>query len=1032
MMQAGNFRVKGYRFITILAFVLAVFCGTAAASGGLDPTFAPNIILGGGEIRAFAVQPDGKVLLGGTFEMASGVQTPVITRINSDGTIDPTFHPPQFNFSIFPGGAGSIVLLEILLQPDGKILIGGNIYFINGTPHPTLARLNSDGSLDTSFNFNPAGSIGYSYFDLDLQPDGKILIGGGTYSAVNRNGLTRVNTDGSVDLSFAPANHLTSAVKILPDGKILVSEPDNSTQGFIRRYNNDGSIDPTFIVSYSGGVVTHITALSDSNFFISGNFTNVNNVPKGSAAKISSSGTLDTSFNAKGSGFSGPVYDAIQEADGKIIVSGGFSTYNDVSKPRVVRLNTDGSLDDTFATFVPLDSPYVIYRAFPISGGKYLVTGYKYWPYPIPSENVKLGFAQRLNNDGTADNSFANVYTGGGSEIDAFALLNGGHILAGGPVTLSRNQPLTILARFDNGGVLDTSFLPFFNVGSYLNAHLWTVEAFAVQPDNKVIVSGQMGVKRINPDGTFDAGFNAVFTRFEEPNDLLLLPDGKILVSGSIHQRPIIRLNSDGSVDPAFEEGQAGTNFGRSKIALQADGKIIIAGEFLSMGGASRNRIARLNSDGSLDNSFNPVGGVNNRILTVAVQPDGKILIGGEFNMVNGFTKKNIARLNSDGSTDASFSPNITAPNPGSIFNLVGVASLKVLKTGKILIGGNFSAADGQPRNNIARLNSDGSLDTTFDVGGTGPEGIVRTLAVQPNGCVLVGGNFVRFNGQIRTGMARLIGGGPLFDFDGDGRSDISVFRPSDGNWYLNQSTGGLSTQHFGMSGDRITSADYDGDGKSDLAIYRNGDWWYINSSNGSLGLKSWGTATDIALPSDFDGDGKADFIYYRPSTGEWFRSGSLGVNMTVQFGIGGDIPVIGDFDGDGKADPAIFRPSNGQWWYQSSTTGGAVAAQWGQSGDVPVAADYDGDGRADIAVWRPSNGAWYVYNSSNGTVSIFGWGLAEDKPVAADYDGDGRADVAVWRPSSGVWYIMQTTAGFTGMQYGLSSDKPIPNAFLP
>jgi uncharacterized delta-60 repeat protein len=460
---------------------------------------------------------------------------------------------------------------------------------------------------------------------------------------------------------------------------------------------------------------------------------------------------------------------------------------------------------------------------------------------------------------------------------------------------------------------------------------------------------------------------------------------------------------------------------------------VIIAGEFLSMGGSPRNRIARLNSNGSLDNSFNPIGGVNGRIFSVAVQPDDKIVIGGEFTMVNGFNKKILARLNPDGTTDNSFSPNITAPPPpGSVNIFTGVVSLKLLKTGKILIGGDFSAVDGQPRNKVAMLNPDGSLDTTFDVGGSGPDALVRYVTLQPNGRILVGGDFSSFNGLPRSGVARLIHGGPSFDFDGDGRSDISIYRPADGNWYLAQSQAGFAVHHFGIKGDRVASADYDGDSRSDLAVYRDGTWWYIKSSDGTVGLANWGAAEDTPLPSDFDGDSKADFVYYHSSTGTWFRSGSTGAVSNVQFGMAGDIPTIGDFDGDGKSDPAIFRPTGGVWWYLPSSTGIATPVQWGQNGDVPVTGDYDGDGKTDLAVWRPSNGAWYILNSRNGSIFIFSWGLSEDRPVVGDYDGDGKSDIAVWRPSTGVWYIMQSTAGFTGMQYGLPADKPVPNAFLP
>ncbi len=309
------------------------------------------------------------------------------------------------------------------------------------------------------------------------------------------------------------------------------------------------------------------------------------------------------------------------------------------------------------------------------------------------------------------------------------------------------------------------------------------------------------------------------------------------------------------------------------------------------------------------------------------------------------------------------------------------------------------------------------------------------------------GSSLITFSAQANTGAARTgtitVGGQtftvnqaaagtvatrPRFDFDGDGKSDISVFRPNGGIWYLLNSQSGFTAAQFGVAADKIVPADYDGDGKTDLAVYRSGTWYLQRSSAGFTGI-AFGEANDIPQPADFDGDGKAELVVWRPSNGVWYVF-NLATNQftAFQFGSSADKPVASDYDGDGKADYAVFRPSSGTWYLQRSQAG-FTGIQFGDANDKPVPADYDGDGKTDIAVFRPSNSVWYLQRSTQGFTGVQ-FGLPTDLPVPADYDGDGKADIAVYR--SGVWYLQQTTAGFTGVQFGEATDKPIPNAFVP
>jgi uncharacterized delta-60 repeat protein len=635
------------------------------------------------------------------------------------------------------------------------------------------------------------------------------------------------------------------------------------------------------------------------------------------------------------------------------------------------------------------------------------------------------------------------------------------------------------LARYNSDGSLDQTFGGGGPLITSIDPEGDGISAVVVQPDGKIVAAGTLihgpysvgfFVMRLNADGSYDLTFNGngrnIFTFGDNggaATDVLLQPDGKIVVVGSsgvstystLNEFALARFNSDGTFDQSFGtggkvkthfEGQYVTGSKAASVALQTDGKLVVGGSYKNGEVTTQFAVARYNSDGSLDTTFGSGGTVTTPLgassyghgNSVAIQLDGKIVLVGDFHTARHNNDFALARYNSNGSLDTTFG------NGGKLVNdLFGesddiATSLIIQPDGKLVVAGrtgqypNFKFA-------LVRYNSYGNFDQSFagsgkvmtDFGTTTSES--DGAALQPDGKIVLAGYTItgttgeNFNSQFA--VARYLTAVPhtaRFDFDGDLKADVSVFR--NGVWHLNRSTAGYSAFQFGFNSDQIVPADFDGDGKTDIAVFRpnEGNWYWFNSGSSTYSIVHFGANGDVPVPADYDGDLRADYAVYR--SGVWYIQRSSAGLLITQFGLAADKPVPADYDGDGKYDIAVYRDGT---WYVQRTAAGLLITQFGLSADKPLAADYDGDGKSDIAVWRPSEGVWYITQSSNGAIRTFAWGVSSDTPATGDYDGDGKTDLAFYR-GSGEWWIWQSqTNNYSVQLFGIAGDMPVPSAYV-
>ena len=649
----------------------------------------------------------------------------------------------------------------IVTQPDGKILIGGPFTTVaaNGGASVTrngIARLNADGTLDTAFDPNALfGAAGGAVLCIALQADGKILVGG-FFSAIGgqlRNYVARLDPVTGLADSFNPAaDNQVFAIAVQADGKILAGGPFNTIGGQLR--NQIARLDPATgqadaFAPNANGIVYSIAIQRDGKIVVGGAFNGIGGQTRGRMARLDRATGLADSFAPNSNN---TVFSIAIQPDGKVVAGGFFTFIGGQPRNRIARLDPVTGLADSLDPNANAAVRAVALQA----DGKILAGGEFTGPNSIGGQN--RGCIARLDPATGLADSFDPNANNTPNSVEALAVQADGKILAGGYfTTLTPNAGATVtrnrIARLEKDGSLDRT-LNLNTVGLF-------VAATAIQPDGKILIGGRFtnvlgmtrkNIARLHPDGSLDIAF--------DPNAngdvyaIALQPDGKILVGGGFFgassiggqdRNRIARLDPTTGLADSFNPNAV---FIVNAIAVQLDGKVLVGGLFTGViGGQLRNYLVRLDPATGLADSFNP--SPNNYVNSIAVQADGKILVGGTFNGANsigGQARNRIARLDATSGLADSFDPNAN----DEVFTIVAQTD------GKILAAGAFNGANsigGQTRNRIARLDAiTGAADSFNPDAASG----VRTIAVQADGKIIAGGFFQAIGGQTRHRIARL------------------------------------------------------------------------------------------------------------------------------------------------------------------------------------------------------------------------------------------------------------------------------------
>jgi len=564
-----------------------------------------------------------------------------------------------------------------------------------------------------------------------------------------------------------------------------------------------------------------------------------------------------------------------------------------------------------------------------------------------------------------------------------------GKVIAAGRFTFANNVARNRIARFNFNGSLDTTFDPGTGADGEITAAV-------LQPDGRIVVAGLFTsfngfthnrVCRLNANGSVDQTFGLGNGINNAALALALQSDGRIIVGGQFTQvdltmrNNLARLNTNGSVDLSFDPG-IGPSGDVNAIVIQPDGRIVIGGTFIGYNGFARGGIARVLGTGALDPSFDSGVGTGGNVFALALQHDGQIVLGGRFVQYSGTNRTSIARVFGDGSLDFGFNP---VPDSW-------VQSLAVEPDDRILVGGFFTHINVVGRNRIARLNTNGSVDLTFDPG-TGCVGAltndatqVRSIALQQFGRILVGGIFTSYNNQLRDNIVRLFDNAAsvAYDFNQDGKPDYVLYNAvthQTAVWFLNNNV-------------------------------------FLGAAFGPTLPANW----NVVGVADFDGDGRPDYLLFNSTsrqTAIWYLSGTTFVSSAFGPSLpnGWDLVAVGDFNADGKPDYVLHNAVTHQTaiWYLNNNVfvGSAFGPTLPVNWRVVGVADFNGDNNPDYLLFNSSTGQTAIWYLSGPTLvaSAFGPTVVSGYTLigAADFDRDGKPDYALYNSAlqqTAVWYL--------------------------
>ena len=699
-------------------------------------TFYPSVV------KAL-VQPDGKIIVnsGKGLERIDGNVKDLSFNVLLQGE---SYNPDYYR------------VYDMVLQPDGKIIVSGEfIVSCNGSPVKKIFRLMPNGALDPSFQIEEIAASG----GLALQPDGKIL-------ADIDGVLKRLQPNGAFDNTFAVPEgervYYSVRFELLPNGKIVFQ---SGLDGKLKMLNDDGSYDAGFhdVVPPVNTEFKSFKMLSDGKILVGGGFVSYDNIAAPGIMRLNGNGTVDNTFSATGNGFPLNILTSVNDIsilqNGQILLALSGSAYitgEATSYSGLIKLNGNGEMDPAFRMGIAEEansSSDMVYVSL-LSDGKFLAQRI------ANAFDFQFDGIVKINPDGTKDSTFNNG-PGFSESVTVILPLPDNKILVGGDFTDFSGSRKKHLVRINSDGSDDASFSTGIGFG-----YSRGVSALALQTDGKIIVAGfflnfngqtSSGILRLNSNGSLDESFQQQ-TEFYNvvPQAVVLQPDGKIIVGGTFHitkgqqtWQNIIRLNSDGTIDTTFHNGSVysyGLNGGVRAIALQASGKIVIGGEFTGqyncVGCGTNKRVMRINADGSFDTTFNY--SVGSTINALAIEADGNILIGQSYAGAG----NNLIRITSEG----------YGINFGETFDIRNdVYTIFVQPDGKIIVGGKLYSARDSKVKNLVRVFPNGNIDPDFNTG-SGFNREVKTIAMQANGRILVGGNFTTYNGQMARRMAGLKG----------------------------------------------------------------------------------------------------------------------------------------------------------------------------------------------------------------------------------------------------------------------------------